>query len=113
MTERRTKRSELREEALQMLVESVADRNGARALVLMNEAGRIVAGIGMPNDVMTLARTARQGAWGSLSASSACTARALATTEGMVYLAALGSCVSGVGEAVHAVQRIMATTSPS
>ncbi len=113
MMERRTKRSADRDEALQLLVESVADRSGARALVLMNEAGRIVAGMGMPDDVMTLARTAREGAWGSLAGASPCTARAMATPEGMIYLAALGNCVAGVGDAVHAVQRILASTLPS
>lgn len=117
MMERRTKRSEEPTEALQYLVESVADRSGVRALVLVDEAGRIVAGMGMPNEVVGLARTARDVAWRRASATAVdaatrghdVTARSFVTREGMLYFAALGDRMTGLGDAVRAAQRILAT----
>ena len=121
MTERRMKRSAERTEALQYLVETVADRSGVRALVLVDDAGRIVAGMGVPNDLMGLARTARDVAWRRASEADVSratrdgdvTARPVATRDGMLYFAALGDRVAGVGDAVRAVQRIFAETLPS
>jgi hypothetical protein len=118
MMERRLKRSAERNEALQYLVETVADRSGVQALVLVDDGGKIVAGTGMPDDLTGLARAARDVAWrrASVSAVDAVTrgkdvaARAVATHDGLVYFAALGG-MSGVGEAVRAVQRIFGETS--
>ena len=117
MNERRSKRSADRTEALQFLVESVADRSGAPALVLVDDAGRIVAGMGMPDEVVGLARTARDIAWGKATAAQVdramrgrdVTARSVATPGGMLYFAALGERMSGLGDASHAVRRILAS----
>jgi hypothetical protein len=116
MNERRRKRSEVRVEALQYLVETVADRSMVPALVLVDDAGRIVAGMGTPKDVAGLATAARDVAWGRASASDVdaatgrrdVTARALATREGMLYFAAVGDRMNAVGDAIRAVQRILA-----
>ena len=121
MLERRNKRSADRVEALQYLVEAVADRSGVRALVLVDDFGRIVAGMGIPRDVAGLAVTARAVAWrraadidlDSLTRGSDVTARPVATREGMLYFAAMGDRVAGVGDAVRAVQRILDETIPS
>jgi hypothetical protein len=115
MIERRTKRSAERDEALQFLVEAVADRSDVPALVLVDDAGRIVAGMGMPKDVVGLARTAREVAWGYATAVDIDTAtggrdvttRSVATRDGTLYFAALGDRVASVGDAVRAVQRIL------
>jgi hypothetical protein len=115
MNDRRFKRSADPTEALQFLVESVADRSGAPALVLVDDDGRIVAGMGMPSEVMGLARTARDVAWGRASAAQVdaatggrdMTARSVATPGGMLYFAALGERMSGLGDAGHAVRRIL------
>jgi hypothetical protein len=116
MNDRRTKRSADRNEALQFLVESVADRSAVDALVLVDDAGRIVAGVGMPKDVVGLARTARDVAWRRASATDVdaatrgrdVTARTVATRDGMLYFAALGDRMNGLGEAMRAVHRILA-----
>jgi len=116
MNDRRIKRSAERIEALQFLVEAVADRSQVRALVLVDDAGRIVAGMGMPGEVVGLARTARDVAWRRASPELVdaatlgrdMTARTVTTRDGMLYLAALGDRVTGVGDAVRAVQRIVA-----
>ena len=117
MNDRRSKRSADRNEALQFLVESVADRSGAPALVLVDDAGHIVAGMGMPDEVMGLARTARDVAWGRATVAQVdtatrgrdVTARSVATAGGMLYFAALGERMTGLGDAMHAVRRILAS----
>jgi hypothetical protein len=121
MLDRRSKRSNARVEALQFLIEAVADRSGVRALVLVDDFGRIVAGMGVPRDVAGLAVTARAVAWrrasevdlDQLARGSDVTARPVATREGMLYFAAMGDRVAGVGDAVKAVHRILAETLPS
>jgi hypothetical protein len=115
MIERRTKRSRERDEALQFLVEAVADRSDVPALVLVDDAGRIVAGMGIPKDLIGLVRTARDVAWGHATAADVdaatggrdVTTRSVATRDGMLYFAALGDRVTAVGDAVRAVQRIL------
>jgi len=119
--DRRAKRSGDRAEALQYLVEAVADRSGAQALVLVDDAGRIVAGMGSPSEVTGLAGTARDVArqratleqieWATRGADV--TARGLPTCEGPLYLAALGDRMKGVGDAVRAVRRILGETASS
>jgi hypothetical protein len=114
MIERRMKRSTERNEALQYLVETVADRSGVKALVLVDDSGAIMAGMGIPTDVAGLARTARDVAWRRASLADVdaatrgqdVTARTVATPDGLVYFAAIGGGVAGVGDAVRAVQRI-------
>jgi hypothetical protein len=113
--ERRTKRSIERTEALQYLVETVADRSGVKALVLVDEGARIVAGMGPARDLGGLARAAVNVARGratpadmdSLDDSADVTARAVATPGGMLYLGAIGDRMAGVGSAVGAVKRIL------
>ena len=114
MNERRRKRSNERNEALQYLVDSVADCSGVKALVLVDDAGQIMAGMGLPTDVAGLARTARDVAWRRASCADIdaatrgqdVTARTVATRDGLVYFAAIGNKMTGVGDAVRAVQRI-------
>jgi hypothetical protein len=119
MDERRIKRSAERDEALQYLVETVADRSGVRALVLVDDGGRIVAGMGRANEVTGLARAARDVAWGRASEAQIdsvarrgadITARSVTTPDGMMYFAALGDRMARVGDAVRAVQRILSET---
>ena len=117
LNDRRIKRSAHRDEALQFLIESVADRSAVRALVLVDDAGQIVAGTGMPDEVVGLARTARDVAWKQASVASVdaatcgrdVTARSVATPDGMLYFAAMSDRLAGVGDAVKAVQRIFAS----
>jgi hypothetical protein len=118
MIERRVKRSLDRSEALQYLVETVADRSGVRALVLVDNTGSIMAGMGMPAEVTGLAQTARDVAWRRASPADIdaatrghdVTARTVATRDGLVYFGALGDGMAGVGDAVRAVQRIFVET---
>jgi hypothetical protein len=114
MHERRTKRSDDRDEALQYLVETVADRSEVRALVLLDESGHIVAGMGMPWDLVGLARLARPIArrepcvdMGDVTRSSDVTSRAFEVSGAKLYLAALGDRIRGLGAAMRSVERIL------
>jgi hypothetical protein len=116
-TDRRTKRSADPTEALQYLVETVADRSGARALVLVDDEGHIVAGMGMPDDVAGLARATREVAWRRASAFQVdiatrgqdVTARTVTTRDRVLYFGALADRMTGLGDATRAVQRILAS----
>ncbi|MDP9148988.1 MAG: hypothetical protein M3O36_03465 [Myxococcota bacterium] len=118
MDERRTKRSTERLEALQFLVETVADRSGVRAVVLVDEGGGIVAGMGRADEIVGLARSTRDVAWRRATPKDVdtatrgrdVTARTVATRDGLLYLGALGDRMVGVGDAVRAVQRTLVQT---
>jgi hypothetical protein len=112
--ERRTKRSEDREEALQYLVEALADRSEVEAVALLSEEGRIVAGMGTPNGVKGLAKIAVPTLRGegsedfdSATKDTDFFGRRIALPSGALYLAALGSRVRKMHEAVYAVTRIL------
>jgi hypothetical protein len=112
--ERRTKRSEDRQEALQYLVEALADRSEVEAVALVNDEGRIVAGMGMPNAVRGLAKIAAPVVRGegsdlfdSATSGTDFFGRQIALESGPLYLAALGTRVRKMHEAVYAVTRIL------
>jgi hypothetical protein len=112
--ERRTKRSEHRDEALQYLVEALADRSEVEAVALVNDDGRIVAGMGMPNAVRGLAKIAAPMVRGdgselfeSATQGTDFFGRQIPLPSGTLYLAALGSRVRKMHEAVYAVTRIL------
>jgi hypothetical protein len=114
MTERRTKRSLDAVEALQYLTEAVADRSDVSAVAIVDDAGRIVAGTGMPRALVGLSRIA-----GPVARGEACVdlghvtrdtdvmARRVDAACGTLYLAALGSRVRRMPEAARAIQRIV------
>jgi hypothetical protein len=112
--ERRTKRSENRQEALQYLVEALADRSEVDAVLLMNDEGCIVAGMGKPKEVKGLAKIALPVVRGeqceAFDAETEGTdffGRRIELESGPLYLAALGSRVCKMHEAVYAVARIL------
>ena len=112
--ERRTKRSEDREEALQYLVEALADRSEVDAVVLVNDAGRIVAGMGMPGQIRGLATIAAPVVRGEGSElfewatrGTDFFGRQIRLSSGPLYLAAIGARVRKMHEAVYAVERIL------
>jgi len=115
--ERRTKRSEDREEALQYLVEALADRSEVDAVLLMNDEGHIVAGMGKPKEVKGLAKIAvpvvKGETCGDFDAETAGTdffGRQIQLKSGALYLAALGTRMRKMHEAVYAVARILETS---
>lgn len=112
--DRRTKRSHDREEALQYLVEALADRSQVEAILLLNDAGRIVAGMGMMKPVQMLAQIGLPALRGEESdlfetatSDTDFFGREIPTEEGPLYLVALGSRISKMHEAVYGVTRIL------
>jgi hypothetical protein len=112
--ERRTKRSSDRDEALQYLVEALADRSEVDAVLLMNDEGRIVAGMGKPKEVRGLAKIAVPvvrgepcAAFDEETAGTDFFGRRIPLARGSLYLAALGSRLRKMHEAVYAITRIV------
>jgi hypothetical protein len=118
--DRREKRSQDREEALQYLIEALADRSEVQAVLLVDDEGRIVAGMGMPREVRQLAGIAIAAVRGDESelfeAATRDTdffGREIPVEEGSLYLVALGTRVCKMHQAVYGVTRILAETRAS
>jgi hypothetical protein len=115
--DRRSKRSHDREEALQYLIEALADRSQVEAVLLVDDEGRIVAGMGMPNEVQKLAQIAIPAVRGEetplfedATRDTDFFGREIPVEEGSLYLVALGSRVCKMHEAVYGVTRILEQT---
>ena len=117
-SERRSKRSDDRWEALQYLVEALADRSEAKAVVLIDESGRIMAGMGMAKDIVGLAKLARPVCRGevcaeleAVTAGTDLFARVVPVvqrgSEKTIYLAALGTKLRKMNDAVVGITRIL------
>jgi len=118
--DRRIKRSHDREEALQYLIEALADRSQVQAVLLVNDAGRIVAGMGMPREVRQLAQIAIPAVRGEESElfetatrDTDFFGREIPVEEGSLYLVALGTRVTKMHQAVYGVTRILEQTRAS
>jgi hypothetical protein len=112
--ERRIKRSEQPEEAIQLLLESLADRSEARAVALVNGNKRILAAAGKPWDIADLREVAAPVARGEecraiekLDPSTDVFSRPVTVGASTVYLAAMGTRMRRFGEAAVAVSRIV------
>ncbi|MET0593743.1 MAG: hypothetical protein ABW133_13650 [Polyangiaceae bacterium] len=118
--DRRNKRSQDRDEALQYLIEALADRSQVEAVLLVNDEGRIVAGMGMPKEVRQLAQIAIPAVRGeetplfeSATRDTDFFGREIPVEDGSLYLVALGTRISKMHEAVYAVTRILEQTRES
>jgi len=118
--DRRIKRSQDREEALQYLIESLADRSQVEAVLLVNDEGHIVAGMGMPREVRKLAQIAVPAVRGeepelfeSVTSGTDFFGREIPVVDGSLYLVALGTRVCKMHEAVYGITRILDQTRDS
>ena len=114
MMERRTKRSSQPEEAIQFLLEALADRSDARAVALVNGRKRVIAGAGRPWDIADLRELAGPVARGEecreldrVEAGTDVFARPVSVGGSTVYLAAMGTRMRRFGDAANAVARIV------
>jgi hypothetical protein len=115
MFEQRIKRSEVRHEALQYLIEAVLDRSDVRCAAIIDSSQRVVAGVGRPGDLMALAKVAATVARGgldgieaSLDAEDDVIAREVDVQGETLVIAAFGHRVRRMPAAVHAITRICA-----
>jgi hypothetical protein len=113
--DKRTKRSEVREEALQYLVEAVLDRSEVRCAAIIDSRRRVIAGAGKPGDLMELAKVALtvarggvEGLEASLDADDDVIAREVLVQGETLVIAAFGTRVRRMPSAVHAIARICA-----
>lgn len=113
MDNRRVKRSSEREEALQYLMETLADRSDVHAVALVDGEGRILAGMGMPTELAGLAKIARSGVrrepsdqFEEATRGTDFFGREIPLADGPVYLACLGKRVRKMSDAAVAVERI-------
>ena len=115
MFEQRIKRSDVREEALQYLIEAVLDRSEVRCAAIVNSDRRLVAGAGTPADLVELAKVAQTVARGgvagleaSLDADDDIIAREIDVDGETLVIAAFGTRVRKLPAAVDAITRICA-----
>ena len=115
MFEQRTKRSEVREEALQYLIEAVLDRSEVRCAAIVDSRKRLVAGAGTAADLVELAKVAQavarggvEGLGASLDADDDVIARELRVNGETLVIAAFGKRVRRLPAAVDAITRICA-----
>ena len=118
--DRRIKRSQDREEALQYLIEALADRSQVQAVLLVDDAGHIVAGMGMPREVRQLAQIAIPAVRGEESElfetatrDTDFFGREIPVEDGSLYLVALGTHISKMHQTVYGVTRILEETRAS
>jgi hypothetical protein len=118
--ERRTRRSSDRLQALQHLVEAVARRSEVEAVALVNETGRVVAGVGDAQRLESLGSLAMPMARGEFCADfEAATdgtdffTREIELAQGSLFLAALGTRVRKMSDAAKAVARICGPAWPA
>jgi hypothetical protein len=119
MNERRIKRSAQPDEAIQYLLESLLDRSDARAVALVDEDRRVLAGVGMPRDLSDLRALAGPVGRGEactvvdeLDASTDAFSRRISVGPKAMYLAAIGTRMRRFGDAANAVARIATRGTP-
>ncbi len=94
-------------------MESLADRSEVHAVALVDEEGRIVAGMGMPNELAGLAKIARGGIrrepsdqFEEVTRGTDFFGKEIPLAGGRVFLAALGRRVRKMSDAAVAIDRI-------
>lgn len=123
MNERRKRRSGRKDEALQMLLESVRERSDVSSIAIIDGRGRVVAGVGSDHELEVLSVVAAPAASGSFD--TTCELLTLGTdvlscplassdlprsrSGERMYLAALGDRVARMPEAARGAARILRT----
>ncbi len=111
---RRKRRSNDRNQALQYLVEALAERSDVSSVALVTEGGDVVAGTGTVTELHGLAQIAGPVARAEpsdkleeVTLGTDCLGREIHHKNATLYLAALGSRLQRVRDAVDGVTRIL------
>lgn len=114
MNERRRRRSESKDEALHLLLESVRERSAITSIALIDGRGYVLGGIGPEHELLVLGAVAAPAAAGALDEDCESLTKGtdvmscpLAIGEQKMFLAALGERVSRMPEAARGVTRIL------
>ena len=113
MFDERKKRSDVRQEALQYLVEAVLDRGDVSCAAIVDARAHVVAAAGRASDLGLLARVANDVARGDASGidgDADVLARAVDADGETLVIAAVGTRVRGMPRVAKAVARITRTT---
>ncbi len=115
MKERRRRRSERKDEALHLLLETVQRRSAVTSIALVDGRGLVVAGTGPEHELLVLGLVAAPAARGAfdatcerLTSGTDVVSCPVVVGEKKMYLAALGERVSRMPEAARGVGRILA-----
>jgi hypothetical protein len=113
-TERRRRRSEIRDEALRLLLAAVKDRSAVTSIAVVDARGLVISGMGSARELAILGAVAEPVAAGNitdlcerLTTGTDVISRAVRGPSGTMYLAALGDRVGRMHEAARGVERIL------
>ncbi len=112
--ERRRRRSEHKDEALQLLLEAVRERSDVSSIAIIDGRGRVIAGTGPDDELEVLGVVAAPAAAGrfdpiceDLTQGTDVVSCPLAVGDERMYLAALGERVARMPEAARGAVRIL------
>ena len=113
-TERRTRRSGIKNEALRLLLAAVKDRSDVTSIAIVDARGIVVSGMGSARELAILGAVAKPIAAGKvtdlceqLTVGTDVIAKAIRSPLGTMYLAALGDRIGRMHEATCGAERIL------
>jgi len=113
-TERRTTRSAIKDEALRLLLAAVKERSDVSSIAVVDANGLVISGMGTTRELAILGAIAEPVAGGEVSElcerltrGTDVLAKAVPSSLGTIYLAALGTRVGRMHEAARGVERIL------
>ena len=113
-TERRNRRSGIKDEALRLLLAAVKERSEVTSIAVVDARGLVVSGMGTPRELAILGAIAQPCAGGKindlcerLTVGTDVIAKAVRSPRGTMYLAALGNRIGRMHEAARGVERIL------
>jgi predicted regulator of Ras-like GTPase activity (Roadblock/LC7/MglB family) len=113
-TERRRRRSGLKDEALRLLLAAVKERSDVTSIAVIDARGLVISGMGNAQELAILGAVAAPVAGGTVSelcerltAGTDVLSKAVSSSRGTMYLAALGTRVGRMHEAAKSVERIL------
>jgi hypothetical protein len=117
-TERRRKRSGIKDEALRLLLAAVKERSDVTSIAIVDARGLVISGMGTAQELAILGAVAEPIAGGTISdlcerltAGTDVLSKAVQSPRGTMYLAALGTRVGRMHEAARGIERILARAS--
>ena len=113
-TERRTRRSGIKDEALRLLLTAVKARSEVSSIAVVDARGIVISGMGTARELAILGAVAQPIAGGKindlcerLTVGTDVMSKAVRSPRGTMYLAALGNRVGRMHEAALGVERIL------
>lgn len=113
-SERRRRRSGIKDEALRLLLAAVKERSEVTSIAIVDSRGLVISGMGTARELAILGAVAQPIAGGKvndlcerLTAGTDVIAKAVRSPRGTMYLAALGNRIGRMHEAARGIERIL------